>query len=115
MSIIKKLLHGSDNHWPLFVPFAQLAFNNKIASLTNSTAFSLMFGRQLNEIKDYSNSECELISLEDWQAHQEKIISLIYPAIEDRIRINKESMIKSLDRNRRLLSHDSIPAVTKLK
>ena len=110
MSIIKKLLHGSDNHWPLFVPFAQLAFNNKIASLTNSTAFSLMFGRQLNEIKDYSNSECELISLEDWQAHQEKIISLIYPAIEDRIRINKESMIKSLDRNRRLLSHDSIPA-----
>ena len=43
-----------NNHWPLFVPFAQLSFNNKVASLTNSTPFALMFGRNMNELKDYT-------------------------------------------------------------
>ena len=34
MSIIKKLLHGSNEHWPVFVPSAQFFFNNKVSSLT---------------------------------------------------------------------------------
>src|SRR5271163_3340135 len=79
MMIIKKLLHGVEENWPLFAPFAQLSFHNKVAALTGSTPFSLMFGRELNEMKDYSTETPKLISYEDWENHQERIISLIYP------------------------------------
>ncbi|HVX00123.1 MAG TPA: RNase H-like domain-containing protein, partial [Candidatus Babeliaceae bacterium] len=110
MLIIKKLLHGTSNHWPLFVSFAQLAFNNKISSLTNSTPFSLMFGRSLNEMKDYSDTPPALISLDDWKEHQKKIISLIYPAITDRIVSGKNKVMASLNKQRRLLLPTAFPA-----
>jgi hypothetical protein len=111
MTIIKKLLHGSDNHWPLFVPFAQLAFNEKVSSLTNSTPFSLMFGRSCNEMKDYSsdNKEQEQATIQQWQAHWEKILSVIYPAISDRIRSSKSKMIQRLNKNRRQLLSGALP------
>ena len=110
-SIIKKLLHGTVKHWPLFVPFAQLTFNQKISSLTNSSPFALMFGRQLNELKDYSNNSEELstINLDDWRQHQERILSVIFPAISTRIKFVKDRMIASLDKHRRLLNEKSIP------
>jgi hypothetical protein len=112
MLIIKKLLHGTTNYWPLFVPFAQLTFNNKISSLTGSSPFSLMFGRTLNELKDYSSEENNptLISLDDWKQHQEKLVSLIFPAISDRIKSGKDKMVKLLNKNRRLLLPNSFPA-----
>ena len=113
-SIIKKLLHGSVNHWPLFVSFAQLTFNQKISSLTGSTPFSLMFGRKFNELADYTNinnesDEIKTISLDDWKVHQEKILSIIYPAIYDKIKLSKDKMVKSLDKHRRVLKQNAIP------
>lgn len=117
MSTIKKLLHGTSTHWPLFVPFAQLSFNHKIASLTGSSPFSLMFGRQLNEMTDYTAHEPHPVSLDDWKAQQEKILSLIYPAISERIRLSKSKMIQSLNKHRRVLLHSAFPpgAVVMLK
>jgi hypothetical protein len=104
-------LHGTNKHWPLFVPFAQITFNNKISSLTSSSPFSLMFGRELNELKDYSNEDKPtIISLEDWKSHQEKILSLIYPAISDRIKSGKDKLVETLNKNRRLLSPQAFPA-----
>jgi hypothetical protein len=117
MSVIKKLLHGTTTHWPLFVPFAQLSFNHKISSLTGSSPFSLMFGRQLNEMKDYSTHEPQPVSLDDWQSHQEKILSLIFPAVSDRVRISKSKMVQSLNKHRRVLLHSTFPngAIVMLK
>ena len=111
-SIIKKLLHGSVNNWPLFVPFAQLTFNQKISSLTGSTPFSLMFGRKFNEPNnlDAEQDEMKLISLDDWKQHQEKLLSVIYPAISEKIKLVKSKMIKSIDKHRRLLKENSIPS-----
>ena len=112
--IIKKLLNGVSHHWPLFVNFAQLSFNNKITSLTGSSPFALMFGRSLNPLHDYSSSKSDSdefipINLDDWKKHQEKIASLIYPAISDRIRSTKDKMIQSMQKNRRMLLPTSIP------
>jgi len=109
VGIVKKLLHGSNQHWPMFTPFAQLAFNNKISSLTGSSPFSLMFGRQLNEMKDYTGEEVKTISLDDWKLQQEKIASLIYPAISERTRLGKHAMIKSINQHRRGLLTDAFP------
>ena len=108
--IIKKLLNGTSNHWPMFVSFAQITFNNKISSLTGSSPFALMFGRNLNELKDYSDEKGVSVSLDDWKTHQEKIASLIYPAVSERIKSGKDKLIKALDENRRLLSPSAFPA-----
>ena len=118
MSVIKKLLHGSDKLWPLFVPFAQLSFNNKITSLTGSSPFSLMFGRPFNDIGDYTVQDIGNYSIDGidshnmntWKTHQERIISLIYPAITDRIIAYKEKMIKTLDKHRKQLLIKGLPA-----
>jgi hypothetical protein len=110
MMIIKKLLHGTNKHWPLFVSFAQLAFNNKVSSLTGSTPFSLMFGRSLNDMIDYTNLENPIpISLDEWKEHQEKIISLIYPAISDRIKSGKDKLMQCINKHRRTLLPSSLP------
>ena len=110
-SIIKKLLHGSVKHWPLFVPFAQLTFNQKISSSTGSTPFSLMFGRKFNELTDHSNEQDEIkpVTLDNWKSHQEKIVSIIYPAISEKIKIVKDKMITSLNKHRRMLKENAFP------
>lgn len=109
MNIIKKSLHGRNRHWPEFVSFAQMAFNNKISSLTGSSPFALMFGRNMNAFKDYSNSPEDLQSVEEWKAYQDKIVSLIYPAVSQRIKSGRDKMIKSLNQHRKILLPSSLP------
>ena len=113
MLVLKKLLNGNEHNSTLFVPFAQLSFNNKVAALTGSTPFSLMFGRSLNEIKDYTDNKEEgtiiNIDIQDWKKHMDKIQSLIYPAIIDRTLAKKDKMLKSLDKQHKLLTTSSFP------
>ena len=52
-----------------------------------------MFGRSLNQLQDYTSSdEPTPISPADWKDHQEKILSIIYPAITDRIKGAKDKL-----------------------
>ena len=110
MMVIKKLLHGAQHNWSIYVPFAQVTFNDKIASLTGSTPFSLMFGRSLNILMDYTTGDQPTpIELSNWKDHQEKILSLIYPAITDRIKGAKDKLSQILTKHRRMLLPSSIP------
>jgi hypothetical protein len=90
-SVIKKMVHGSIMLWPMYVPFAQYAFNLKISSLTGCAPFVLMFGRQPNEWKDFTKDDTPPIpfdydvQLSKWKEHQDKMISLLLPAINERI------------------------------
>jgi hypothetical protein len=123
MGIIKKLLHGSNQYWPMFVAFAQLSFNNKVASLTGASPFALMFGRKLNELKDYTQdidrptdvlvdaNIDDPAELKKWQDHQEKIVSLVFPAITERVKLQKDHMIQQLKKHRRtLITPNAYPA-----
>ena len=75
MGIIKKMLNGTYHLWPMFVEFAQLSFNRKITSLTGSSPFALMFGRDNNDMKDYVNDLMFVQGNEkDWTDHQQKYI-----------------------------------------
>lgn len=105
MQSIKKLLHGTDHHWPLFLDFAQYVYNIKIHQLTGSSPFVLWFNREPNELKDYTVSPLApvQVSLDDWQQHQEKLLSVIYPAIDERIRALSEQTRKRLNKHRRTL------------
>jgi len=106
--IIKKLLHGHSESWSLYVDFAQLSFNLKIATLTSSSPFSLMFGRKANELRDYSAEQIKPIDLNDWKAHQEKIAALIFPAISDRITKAKSKMMKKFQKLRKSVIADPL-------
>ena len=74
-----------------------------------------MFGRSLNELTDFTKrSAPQLISYDDWKLHQEKILSLIYPAINERIKSNKTKLIESLNQHRRLLLPNALPTQIRL-
>ena len=80
-SIICKMLQGSFDHWPLFLPFVQMAFNNRISRVTGSSPHVLFFGRPMNEFRDYSTEGAPVIDLENWKEHQRKLLSIVYPSI----------------------------------
>lgn len=98
-----RYLKGATALWPLYVPFVQLMYNNKVQELTGSTPFSLMFGRALNEMKDYTKTPAEPITQDTWKEHQDKIVSLILPAINKRIGEKKTKQRAALDKTRKLL------------
>ena len=113
MSIIKKLLHGTSHNWPLFVPFAQMCFNNKINSLTSSNPFALMYGRNMNDFLDYSTTPPTPIDLstdmEVWQQSQIKMNSIIYPSIVSRVQKGKDAMIDQMKKYKTIVSEMGYP------
>jgi transposase InsO family protein len=121
--VIKKFLHGCNESWPLFLPFAQMSYNDKISTLTGSSPYALMFGRRMNQLTDYSNSNSVTdrqslsedanlrhVSADEWKEHQMKVISLVFPAISDRVRFLQAQMKRTLNKHRRQLLGKSIPA-----
>lgn len=109
--IIKKLLHGHQEAWSLYVDFAQLSFNLKIASLTNSSPFVLMFGRRANELKDFTaDPPMRSIDLDAWKEHQDKLTALVFPAVSERIKAEKQKMVKKFERIRKAVMADPLPA-----
>lgn len=109
VQVIKKMVHGTNMLWPMYTPFAQYAFNIKIASLTGSAPFALMFGRSPNDWKDYTKDPPETIpfdmeeKLSKWKEHQEKMIALLLPAINERILKQKNEMVAKLNKTRKAL------------
>jgi transposase InsO family protein len=110
MGVIKKMLHGTNHDWPLFVPLAQMVFNQKVSALTNSSPFTLMYGRTFNEFKDYTGEHVVPLDLNTWKHRQQQVLSLIYPAISDKIMVAKNKMVERLNQYRRQLKENSIPA-----
>lgn len=99
MTIIRKHLHGAHDNWPAFLPWAQSSINNKITELTGSTPFSLMFGRKFNPYQDYkSDAPLELMNETEWAAQQDRMLSIVYPSIAERVSIQKGKMIARLNK-----------------
>lgn len=112
--IVMKLLHGTASLWPLYIPFVQLAYNNKVHELTGSTPFSLMFGRIMNELRDYTKTDTVKLApytpvdMQEWKEHQEKVVSLIFPAINEKVKGKQEEMRKKVDQLRKKIVKDEL-------
>ena len=103
MSVIKKLVHGKLDEWVKAVPYAQMCVNNKVTQLTGSTPFSLLFGREMNDLADQTIPSPEPITSADiqkWKEHQLKINTLIYPAVNKRVKAAKQKMVKQVDKKK---------------
>jgi hypothetical protein len=114
--ILNKMMKGTNELWPLFVPFTQLSYNYKIAELTGSSPFSLMFGRNINELIDYTNYPISTshINLDDWKQHQEEIISIIFPAIALRSRKVQQKRIDMFNKYRKSILNRELPPGSKV-
>ena len=111
---LNKLLHGASIYWPLYLSFVQLTYNHKISELTGSSPFSLMFGRKMNSLTDYTNVEAKPVNMDKWKQHQEEIISLIYPAIDLRSQRIQQHYVKKMDNMRRRVLQRELPAGSKV-
>ena len=111
---IRKLLQGSDSHWPMLLPAVQFFINTKVSSLTSSCPFSLLFCRPFNPWKNFEGVVSSPFSEQEWLAHVEKVHSVIYPAIHDAVKGKKDAMVQRLDEHRGRLLQDSIPNGTRV-
>jgi hypothetical protein len=107
-NVLKKMMYGTSVMWPLYVPFVQFAYNNKIRELTGSSPFALMYGRQPNDIRDYTNEPVRAFDYDDWKQHQERVVSLILPAIDDRILGKQSDIRKKIDKIRKHVVKDEL-------
>jgi len=111
-STIVKLLHGATALWPSFLPFVQMMYNTKVQDLTGSSPFSLMFGRKFNDMKDYSKVPAVPLTEEEWKLHQDKVVSLIFPAIAKRVGYRYAQKRKALDKLRKNIIKQELPRGT---
>lgn len=116
--VLMKLLSGAVTHWHSYASLVQYALNTRVASVNQSTPFSLLFGRKeaaVEEPEDTSDSDEELERVDsegEGEAPTSQkallkrgklLIDLIYPAVSEVILSKKERMIRSAKKKRREL------------
>ena len=116
---LQKLLQGADVFWPLHLPFVQFSYNDKVQDITGATAFSVMFGRLPNEPVNYNTTHRDIyadapVATDAWRQHQERLVSLIFPAISARRKDVQEKYRQRMDRVRRRVVSEALPPGTKV-
>ena len=115
-----KLLRGANVFWPLHVPYVQYAYNDKVHAITGSTPFSLMFGRSPNKPINYNNGDdlrhfdTTIDDIDAWKEHQTRVISLIFPAINQRVSQKQKQYIEKLNAARAILTDSSLRPGTRV-
>lgn len=111
---LNKTFAETRNEWPLHLPFIQSVYNDKIAELTGSSPFALMFGRERNKQVDHTSTPIGEKDQHAWQQQQEQLISLIYPAIALRAKKYKEKYIARLNKQREAAMMSELAPGTKV-
>ncbi len=62
------------------------------------------------DIVNYEMDEVMANNVSTWKQHQERILSLIYPAINDRVIAYKHKMTQTVDKHRKQLVMNGLPA-----
>jgi hypothetical protein len=111
--IAKKLLQGANHLWPLFIEAVQCHINSHISSLTKSTPFALMFGRDAQLPTSYPRLPQDVPysgrTVAEWLEYQKKIVEVIRPSISKLILDTKVRAAGKLDTTRRLLPRNAFP------
>lgn len=113
-TMLNKLMGGSILEWPHYLEAVQYYYNNKINEITQSTPFSLLFGRQANMYDNYELITDKPITVQQWYEHQQKLIALIYPAITSRYIKLKKQQVDKYNSLRYKLLLESLPAGTQV-
>jgi hypothetical protein len=94
-----KLLDGHLTNWEMQVPAVQYYINSKVSSRTNSTPYSLMFGRPLNNFEDYRQTQSELLTEEGLSKRIAYLNDLVYPTISEAVKTKKNLDIEKWNKD----------------
>ncbi|ORE01489.1 hypothetical protein BCV72DRAFT_72590 [Rhizopus microsporus var. microsporus] len=89
VKVLAKIVEDNGGYWHYYVPAVQLMLNNKVSKRLNSTLFSLMFVRRMNDIKRYDDKgEIKEMSMthEELMNRIDYMSNIIFPAIAERIK-----------------------------
>jgi hypothetical protein len=106
-----KQLEGNKADWEKYLPAVQLAINCKYASIHGSRPFSIMFAREPNDLKDYS--QVESTSSEPSTENNNAILKrindmsrIIVPIIKDRSITTQQAQQKKFNAKRNVIETD---------
>ncbi|KAG1487530.1 hypothetical protein G6F54_012596 [Rhizopus delemar] len=114
---VKKLLakatNGVGNDWDIYLPSSQLAMNNRISKRLNSTPFSLMFARKMNEPYGFRSDEHQLNEVNDKppMSHEELMkridymTDIVFPAITAKTKAQIELEQAKFNNSHRLVDY----------
>jgi hypothetical protein len=115
LQVLRKYVNHQYEHWSHFIPVAQLSINYKIRDRTNSSAFSLMFARRLNDFKDYTKKDSDgnyrTLSHQELEERIEKMATVVFPAIQERTKKIAEQQARNFDKSHNLIHIDNGTAV----
>ena len=80
-SLLRKRIAAKENEWNTLLPSVQCGLNARIHSLTNSSPFSIMFTRSLNEFKTYNGIYIITPSAEQIEKRISLANEVVFPAI----------------------------------
>lgn len=108
-NILKKELRGERHRWAEYVPYAQLAYNTKISSVTGCTPFALMFGRQVNKLEKYTVSTPSEASIQKWKSRQKYVQQIVYPTVSENVLEKKGKSAESFSKHHRIIDDTKFP------
>ena len=76
--------------------------NTMIKSSTGSSPFALMFLRKPNIMKNYKDTEANIMSEEEWENKHKVMREILYPAIKERVTKSNTKRMEALDAKRKI-------------
>lgn len=84
LQVLRKMLASPDGDWALHLPAVQVVINAKVHALHSSTPFSLMFGRPLNALADYTDVHAAPLSPSALASRMKILTDLVFPTINEK-------------------------------
>ena len=81
--LLAKCLDGQISDWDTHLPAIQMGLNIRVVSRHGSTPFSLLYGREWNELKDYRGVTSKPLSEEQLMKCYEKNTKIVFPTFND--------------------------------
>ena len=79
-NVLKKMMHGEGTYWVKFLPVIQLLLNDWYISHHKSMLFACMFGRKVNQARNYEKIELEVTTPEQLLERNWNLVHVVYPA-----------------------------------
>ena len=92
-NVIHKHIKGTQGDWDKYVPAVQLMMNQRVIALHGSSPFSLFFGCSFNGLRDFSDTESQLLSEQQLLARLEYLTQLVFPAISEKTKAVQDNMV----------------------
>ncbi|CEG82413.1 hypothetical protein RMATCC62417_16487 [Rhizopus microsporus] len=107
--VLAKIMEGNGENWHYYVPAVQLMLNNKVSKRLNSTPFSLMFARSMNDVIRYDDKdeakEMSYMTHEELMNRIDYMSNIIFPAIAERTKAYTDIQKGITDKKHRVIDY----------